>query len=60
MAVLPDGRIVSGSYYGTIRIWNVDSGECLKTLEGHTDVSLVVDYFSEYYLISMHFCMLCL
>ena len=39
MAVLPDGRIVSGSYDSTLRIWNSASGECEVLLEGHSDVS---------------------
>ena len=39
VAVLSDGRIVSGSYDKTIRIWNASSGECVKELSGHTDVS---------------------
>ena len=28
MAVLPDGRVVSGSSDSTLRIWNTSSGEC--------------------------------
>ena len=35
LAVLPDGRIVSGSEDHTLRIWNPDTGACLRTLEGH-------------------------
>ncbi len=32
-----DGRIaVSGSTDGTLRVWDVNSGQCLQTLEGHT------------------------
>jgi small GTP-binding protein len=35
--VLPDGRrALSGCDY-TLKLWDVDSGRCLKTLEGHTD-----------------------
>ena len=30
-------RIVSGSYDRTIRIWDMASGHCLQTLEGHSD-----------------------
>ena len=30
-------KIVSGSWDKTIRVWNVDTGECIVTLEGHTD-----------------------
>jgi WD40 repeat protein len=35
VAFLPDGQhIVSGSSDGTLRVWNIKSGECLRTLEG--------------------------
>lgn len=27
--------LMSGSYDATVKIWNVDTGECLKTLTGH-------------------------
>jgi len=27
----------SGSYDGTIKIWDLETGKLLKTLEGHTD-----------------------
>ena len=30
-------KIVSGSEDKTIRVWNVDTGECILTLKGHTD-----------------------
>jgi len=30
-------KVVSASYDGTVRIWDVESGECLRVLEGHTD-----------------------
>lgn len=35
--VLPDGRIASGLSDKTIRIWDIDTGECLRTLNEHTD-----------------------
>ena len=28
--------VVSGSFDKTVRIWDVESGDCIKTLEGHT------------------------
>ena len=42
MAVLPDGRIVSGSYDKILRIWNSTSGKCEVVLEGHSDVSEII------------------
>ena len=37
VAVTPDGRrAVSASGDGTLRVWDLDSGQSLCTLEGHT------------------------
>jgi WD40 repeat protein len=43
-AALPDGRIVSGSYDKTLKVWNTftagarrSTGKCELTLNGHTD-----------------------
>ena len=33
---LADGRVVSGSYK-TLKMWNVNTGVCEMTLEGHSD-----------------------
>src|SRR5262249_50500595 len=30
-------RIVSGSVDGAVRLWDLESGNCLRILEGHTD-----------------------
>jgi small GTP-binding protein len=36
VAMTPDGsRAVSGSEDQTMRVWNVETGQCLATLEGH-------------------------
>jgi WD40 repeat protein len=37
LAVLGDGRVVSGSDDKTLRVWNAATGECERTLDGHTD-----------------------
>ena len=36
VAVLSNGNIVSGSSGRTLMMWDASSGECLKTLYGHT------------------------
>ena len=39
VAVLSDGRVVSGSVDNTLKVWDSVSGRCLQTLSGHTNVS---------------------
>jgi WD40 repeat protein len=34
---IKDNLIISGSDDKTIKIWDIDSGKCIKTLEGHTN-----------------------
>jgi WD40 repeat protein len=39
LAIHQDGqRAVTGDTYNTVRVWDLDTGECLRTLEGHTNV----------------------
>ncbi|MGZ6330354.1 MAG: putative nucleotidyltransferase substrate binding domain-containing protein [Parachlamydiaceae bacterium] len=37
LAPLGDGILASGSIDKTIKVWDLQSGSCLKTLKGHTD-----------------------
>ena len=36
LAVLPYGRVISGSEDGTLRVWDVENGQILQILEGHS------------------------
>ncbi len=36
LAVLPDGRLASGSYDSTVRVWRPSTGVCEAVLKGHT------------------------
>ncbi len=43
VAFSPDGKkLISGGHDKTVRLWNVETGELLHTLEEHTDVVLSV------------------
>jgi WD40 repeat protein len=44
LAVLPDGRVVSGSEDKTLRVWDLATGQSVMTLKGHTEVSLCLEY----------------
>jgi WD40 repeat protein len=36
IAITPNGQmLVSGSEDNTLKLWDLDTGECLATLEGH-------------------------
>ncbi|MBY0544154.1 MAG: ankyrin repeat domain-containing protein, partial [Gammaproteobacteria bacterium] len=37
LTVLQDGRVVSGNYSGTLRIWDLDNSECFEKTDGLED-----------------------
>ena len=37
MSIKNRGMLASASQDSTVKLWDVDSGTCVKTLEGHTD-----------------------
>ena len=39
VAALPGGRVVSGSYDKTLRVWDATTGAELHTLRGHEEVA---------------------
>jgi predicted nucleic acid-binding Zn-ribbon protein len=49
---LPNGRLLSASNDTTIRIWDVDSGECYLSLTGHNDWVRSLEIIDEKTIIS--------
>ena len=44
--------LISGSSDKTIKIWNLNSGECVKTLQGHTNEINSIQLISDVRIIS--------
>ena len=34
---LPDGKAISASRDKTLKVWDLKTGQCVMTLQGHTD-----------------------
>ena len=47
IALIPDGRVVSGSNDSTVRVWDAVTGQCLQTLRGHEDIITCVAVFPD-------------
>lgn len=53
VAISPDGRFfVSASHDQTLRIWNMETGECSKILQGHTNKITRVMFWDAKHLVS--------
>ena len=50
--ILSNEKIFSGSADRTIKIWEVNTGNCLQTLEGHTNFVISIKVLSEEKIIS--------
>ena len=35
--IIPQGKLITASLDNTVRVWDLATGECLKTLFGHTE-----------------------
>ena len=46
VSVLPDGRVISGSRDCTARVWKLETGECLRVFECHTECEVSI-FFSD-------------
>jgi WD40 repeat protein len=45
LCALSDGRrVISGSRDNTLRVWDIDLGECERKLTGHVGVSYALNY----------------
>ena len=53
LKMLPDGRLASGSYDRTIRIWNLTTGTQNMVLYGHTAAVISLDVLANGYLVSI-------
>jgi WD40 repeat protein len=41
---IPNGQqIISGGFGGELKVWNIDSGECLNNLIGHQEMIYMLD-----------------
>lgn len=36
--------LLSGSYDNTIKLWNINNGECIRTMYGHSDPITSVNF----------------
>ena len=52
VSVLPDGKIVSGSYDDTVRVWDTATGELVQTLEGHGGTVMCVSVLPDGKIVS--------
>ena len=39
VAILPDGNAISASADNTLKVWDLKTGQCVMTLQGHTYLS---------------------
>lgn len=55
LAVLQDGRLISGSDDCTLRVWDAATGECTQALEGHTSAITCVAVLPDQRMVSGSF-----
>ena len=48
--------VVSGSRDATLRVWDIQTGECKKALQGHFSAVRWYAFYKMYFILHVHYC----